>query len=178
MGQHPNGDSLCWLTGGHPDRWPVVAWNIRRGAYRYEVGAVELLHGFLSGQREVEPLAPAPAVPWFDPYRERSQVYVELSAVDLPYDELLRILRDVLAPTADRGSFDAFGQRQDQFKAIDRDWLFTYGNAGGSDLWVAFPPEDDAEARVVVLDVARAMGCKVLGARTDDQSRWMRDGAA
>src|SRR6266542_3842508 len=28
-----NGDSRCWLTGGDPDSWPAVVWNIRRGAY-------------------------------------------------------------------------------------------------------------------------------------------------
>jgi hypothetical protein len=174
----PNGDSLCWLTGGRPDSWPVVGWNMRRGVHRYEAGAVELLHGFLSGQREVELLGPAPGVPWFDPYRKRSQVYVDLSEGVLSYEEELRILREVLAPTADRGSFNAFGQRQDHFKAIDRDWLLTYGNAGGHQVWVAFPPEDDEEARLVISDAARAMGCRVVAARMNGQSTWTRGGSA
>ncbi len=162
-----NGDQLCWLTAGHPDNWPVVLWNIRGGAHRHELGAVELLYDYLSGQREFELLAAAPAVPWFDPYRDRSHVYVKLSEGDAPYVERLRILREILKPTADRGAYDGGdGIRQDHFKAIDRDWLLTYENCYGHQIRVAFPPEDDDEARVVMLDAAQAMGCQVLVAMT------------
>lgn len=77
-----NGDRLCWLIAGVADNWRVVVWNIREGAYRHELGAVELLYGYLTGQREVEMLGPVPAAPWFDPYRDRSHVYVQLSETD------------------------------------------------------------------------------------------------
>src|SRR5258708_11837030 len=29
-----DGDQLCWLTGGEPDNWPAVEWNIRDPALR------------------------------------------------------------------------------------------------------------------------------------------------
>ncbi len=40
-----DGDTLCWLTTGEPDRWQVVVWNIREGAHRYDVGAVPTSSG-------------------------------------------------------------------------------------------------------------------------------------
>jgi hypothetical protein len=163
-----DGDSLCWLTEGESDSWPVVVWNIREGAHRYDVGAVELLHGYLSGQREVELLRSPPAVPWFDPYHDRYEVRVQLTEGDRPYAERLRILRDVLAPTADRGEWVGWDgiDRQDHFKAVRRDWLLTYQSAYGHQIRVAFPPEDDDDARAVIFKAAQAMGCTVLGAET------------
>ncbi len=161
-----DGDGLYWLTLGEPDSWPVVVWNIREGARRYDTGAVELLLGYLSGQREVQLLRPPPSDPWFDPLRERVQVSLALADGDLPYPDRLRVLRDVLAPTADRGGWDGGnGLRQDDFRAVDRDWLLTYENAYGHQIRVAFPPEDEHEARCVVTRAARAMGCTVLDTR-------------
>src|SRR6185503_3653210 len=46
-------DSLCWLTVGEPNEWPTVVWNLRVGASRFEMGAVDLLYAYLSGQQEV-----------------------------------------------------------------------------------------------------------------------------
>jgi len=54
---------------------------------------------------------------------------------------------------------------RDHFKAVDRDWLLTYENAYGHQIRVAFPPEDEHEARRVVMRAARAMGCTVLDTR-------------
>ena len=161
-----DGDALCWLTMGEPDSWPVVVWNIREGAHRYGVGAVELLFGYLSWQHEVELLRRPPSNPWFDPLRERVQVSFELSDGGLPYVDRLRVLRGVLAPTADRSAWDGGnGLRQDHFKAVDRDWLLTYENAYGHQIRVAFPPEDEDEARFVMMQAARAMGCTLLATR-------------
>jgi len=158
-----NGDGLYWLTLGEPDSWPVVIWNIREGSRRYEIGAVELLFAYLSGQREVDLLGPPPSNPWFDPFRKRVQVSFALAGGAQAYADRLRMLRDVLASTADRGSWDGgHGLRQDHFKAVDRDWLVTYENAYGHHIRVAFPPEDDAEVRRVVIRAALAMGCTVL----------------
>jgi hypothetical protein len=158
------GSSLYWLTDGEADRWPVVVWDMRRGAQRFDLGAVDFLHGYLSSRFEVELLRAPPAVPWFDPYRKRVEVYVQLSDGDLPYLEQLRVLREVLAPTADRGNWEGFGQRQDYFKAVDRDGLLTYQNIAGHEIKVEFPPEDEDQARTVILEASRAMGCRVLGA--------------
>src|SRR5690606_17098298 len=44
-----NGDSLCWLTTGDPDQWPVVVWNIRDGAERSSASAAEFLASYLGG---------------------------------------------------------------------------------------------------------------------------------
>ncbi|CCH31770.1 SMI1/KNR4 family protein [Actinosynnema sp. NPDC047251] len=162
-----NGDALCWLTEGEPDDWPTVVWNPRSGAARYEVGAVGLLHGYLSGRLDVPLLGAPPAVPWFDAHRELSHVHVRLSEGEGSHGDRLRILRDALHPTADRGGFDdGEGNRQDHFKAVDRDWRLTYENCYGHQVRVAFPPGDEVGARAVILAAVREMGCDVLSART------------
>ncbi|SDI35011.1 SMI1-KNR4 cell-wall [Sinosporangium album] len=164
-----NGDSLCWLTTGEPDNWRVVVWNPRSNAYdAHDVGAVEFLHGWLSG-RITSPRLPdeVEASPWFEPFREREHVYIELSEGELPYHQRLRILRDALAPTADRGSSsDEDGDRQDHFAATDLDWLLTYETVYGHQIRVAFPPEDEEQVRVTLFDAARHMGCQVLSTTT------------
>jgi hypothetical protein len=164
-----NGDALCFITEGEPDRWPVAVWNIRgQGADRHEVGAVDLLHGYFTGQRTVQALGPAPALPWFDPHRLRMQLYVRLSDSDIPYSERLRILRAALAPSGDRGAWEGDrDQRQDHVKAVERDWLLMYETAYGHQIRVAFPPEDAAQVLALILDAARAMGCEVV-----DTSEW------
>ncbi|MGH3738109.1 MAG: SMI1/KNR4 family protein [Micromonosporaceae bacterium] len=162
-----NADLLSWLTG--EESWPIVLWNIRDGwSQRYECGAVELLHGHFSGRRTIEAWGTAPREPWFDPYRERVQVYLRLAEGDRPYPERLRILRDALAPTADRGSYTHDGRRQDHFKAVDRDWLVTYETMYGHQLRVAFPAGDEPAARRTVRATVAAMGCRVLSARALD----------
>jgi hypothetical protein len=161
-----SGDRLCWLTEGEPDGWPVVVWNLREGAYRYDVGAVDLLHAFLGGQLEIDLLGPTSEVPWFEPYRQRSSLSVRLSESELPNLERLRILRTVLAPTADRGGFggdDGVGQHH--FKVLDSDWLVTYGTGLSHYILMEVLPGDEHLARVAVVDAAQAMGCQVLDPR-------------
>ncbi|MFI6799676.1 SMI1/KNR4 family protein [Streptosporangium canum] len=164
-----NGDALCWLTEGEPDGWRVVVWNPRSVAYdASDVGAVEFLHGWLSG-RITTPILPGEVEPspWFEPFREREHVYVKLSEGELPYHERLRILRDALAPTADRGCYsDEDGARQDHFAATDLGWSLTYETAYGHQIRVAFPPGDGERARVTLFDAARRMGCQVLSTTT------------
>jgi hypothetical protein len=170
-----DGTDLCWLTEGQPDSWPTAAWNIPGGGHRYDMIAAELLYRYLSGQLHVELLRPAPAEPWFDPYRERWEVSVALAPSDVPYKVRLRILREHLAPTADRGSHeDALGRRRDQFKAIERDWLLTFHETGYAADWieVAFPPEDNRDARAVILAAVRAMGSRMLSATRNAQPVW------
>ncbi len=90
-----------------------------------------------------------------------------LSEGHLPYPDRLRVLRSVLAPTADRGTFDNDrGGRQDHFKAVNRDWLLTYETAYGHQIRVAFAPEDADTVRVVIGEAARAMGCQIVSAQT------------
>jgi hypothetical protein len=69
--------------------------------------------------------------------------------------------------TADRGSFDGGHHgRQDHFQVVDRDWRVTYETAYGHQIRVAFPPDDEDDARAVIVDAVLAMGCRVLSART------------
>ncbi|WP_406209060.1 SMI1/KNR4 family protein [Kitasatospora sp. NBC_01560] len=50
-----NGARLCWRTEGEPDTWTVVAWTPRSWYYEsHEMGAVEFLHGLLSGRITTE----------------------------------------------------------------------------------------------------------------------------
>jgi hypothetical protein len=148
---------------GDPDYWPVVVWNVRDDAYRFSMDTITFLHGYFSGLLPVKLLGPPPQVPWFDPYRKREHVNFKLSEGDLPYAERLRILREVLQPTADRGGYDGGeGIRQDHFKAAGRDWLLTYENCYGHGIRVAFPPQDEPEVRTVMFGAAKAMGCQVL----------------
>jgi hypothetical protein len=174
-----NGDRLCWLTTGDPDEWPVVVWNLCYYADRYDVRVVGFLHGYLSGDMPVQNWAPPPAVPWFEPHRERMHVYLKLSEGDRPYEERLRLLRDALAPTVDRGAWTGDrGARQDHFKAVARDWQLTYETAYGHQIRVAFPPDDEPEARTVMYDAVRAMGCRVESAMTiQGEPVWSSDGA-
>ncbi|MER5620935.1 SMI1/KNR4 family protein [Streptosporangium sp. NPDC002544] len=164
-----NGDSLCWLTDGEPDSWRVVVWNSRDVCYdAHDVGAVEFLHGWLSGRITTTILPDGvEASPWFEPFREREHVYIKLSEGELPYLERLRILRDALAPTADRGANDDGDDcRQDHFAATDLGWLLTYETAYGHQIRVAFPAEDEGRARVTLFDAVRRMGCQVLSTTT------------
>lgn len=170
-----NGDSLCWLTEGEPGAWPTAVWNPRDSAQRHDLGAVAFLCEYFGGRLEVPLLGPPPPVPWFDPHRDLSRVYVQLSDGELSYEQRLRILRDVLSPTAYRGAHDGGeGARQYHFKAIARDWLLTYEDCYGHQIRVAFPPEDDDEAHTVILDAVRAMGCQVRRIMTiDGKPAWL-----
>lgn len=176
-----NGDRLGWLTAGEPDSWTVVAWN-PRGWYHsaHEQGAVAFLHGWLTGRIHTPVFGgPVEPTPWFDPFRERVHVYVRLSEGKLPYAERLRVLRDALAPTADRGSFneaeeedgddgmEGDGARQDHFAATDLDWRLTYETAYGHQIRIAYPPGDGRRARDALFDAARRMGCEVLSTSAD-----------
>ncbi|OXM50478.1 SMI1/KNR4 family protein [Amycolatopsis alba] len=170
-----NGDSLYWLTEGEPEDWTTVVWNPRAGSGRHALDAVAFLYAYFEGRLDVPLLGPPPSEPWFDSHRDRSHVYVKLSEGELPYAQRLKILRDTLSPTADRGSHDeGEGNRQYHFKAIDRDWLLTYEDCYGHQIRVAFPPEDDDEARAVILGAAEAMGCQVLRAITiEGKPAWL-----
>lgn len=172
-----NGDLLCWLTEGDPDQWTTVAWNQRDQCHdAHPVGAVGFLHGWLTGRivttvfRSRDRDEPAP---WFEPYRDLRQVYVRLSDSAVPYDDRLRILRDSLAPTASRGGYERDGSRQDHFAATGRGWRLTYETAYGHQIRIAFPPEDEKQARSLLLDAVGRMGCTVTAITTDrGQPTW------
>lgn len=167
-----NGDRLCWLTeGDDPDAWPVVAWNPR--SWRYEThrtGAAGFLHAWLSGQVTTTVFGPNAhtAAPWFEPHRELAHVSLRLTTGPLTHAERLGILRAALAPTADRGGYARGDARRDRFAATARGWNLTHATAAhGHQIRVAFPPQDEALVRSVLLAAVGRMGCEVLSATTD-----------
>ena len=158
------GDWLCWLIDDGPDDWPVVEWNIREGAHRHDVGAVEFLNDYLTGARTAMLLRPPPPVPWFEPYRERVQVSANLTAASGPPDDLYRRLRAWFGPTAGRAVRDGGDDnRQDSFKALDHDWLVTYNTYNRSrhwhSIWIYCAPADADDAKAVLIAAAAAIGC-------------------
>ncbi|MCL7495679.1 SMI1/KNR4 family protein [Streptomyces sp. MCA2] len=158
------GDSaqLCWLTEGPPESWPVVIWSRDSEYERFDCGAAAFLEGWISGRLSSELLHHEPEVaPWFDAAIERDHVYVRLEEGDLPYTERLRILRDTLAPTADRGGYEHNGSRQDHFIVTETGWQLTYETAYAHQLRVAFPPAESEAARQAVLAAIDRMGCAV-----------------
>ncbi|MFD3611716.1 SMI1/KNR4 family protein [Streptomyces atroolivaceus] len=158
---------VCWLTVGSPESWPVVIWSRDDDYERFDCGAGAFLDGLTSRSIPTELLHHDPELtPWFDPAVELDHVYVRLGEGPRPYAERLRILRDTLAPTSDRGGYEHNGQRQDHFAVDGTDWLVTYESAYGHQLRVAFPPADSAAARRAVLAAVDLMGCPVQSADT------------
>ncbi|WP_414506829.1 SMI1/KNR4 family protein [Streptomyces sp. NEAU-L66] len=161
------GTHLCWLTAGPPESWPVVIWSRDDEYERFDCGVAAFLEGWLSSRITSELLHHEPELaPWFDAAVERDHIYIQLDGGTLPYTERLRILRDALAPTADRGSYEHDGSRQDHFIVTETGWELTYETAYGHQLRVAFPPADSAQARHAVLTAIDRMGCVVQSMNT------------
>lgn len=158
---------VCWLTEGPPEFWPVVIWSRDDDHERFDCGAGAFLDGLTSRRIASRLLHHTPELtPWFDPAIEHDHVYVRLGDGTRPYSERLRILRDALAPTSDRGDHEHDGRRQDHF-AVDRTgWLMTYETAYGHQLRVEFPRAESEEARRAVRAAAELMGCAILSADT------------
>jgi hypothetical protein len=155
-----DGDWLCWLTDDEPNGWPVVEWNIREGAHRHDVGAVEFLNDYLTGAREAMLLRPPPPVPWFDAYLERVQVAATLTGASGSQD-LYELLRAQFGSTADRAVWDGGdGSRQDHFKVLDYDWLVTYNRGSVHSIWVDCPPADAERVKAVLVTAAAASSCQ------------------
>ncbi|MFF7237992.1 SMI1/KNR4 family protein [Streptomyces collinus] len=164
-----NGDRLCWVTGGHPDTWTVVVWNPRGWYYdAHETGAVGFLHGWLSGRLNTTVFAANEHVtaPWFEPFRELNRVYIKLTDSQRTYSERLRVLREALSPTADRGGYTGGDGRQDHFDATELGWRLTYETAYSHQIRIAFPPEDEDQVRSTLLAAVHSMGCDVLSTTT------------
>ncbi|MGH3390110.1 MAG: SMI1/KNR4 family protein [Actinomadura sp.] len=171
------GGALCWLTEEAPEQWEVVLWKQRDGEFeRWDCGAA----GFLAAQierrvAEAEDEGQAFGAPWFTPVRELVYVYVRLSEGRLPYEQRLRILRERLAPTADRGSWaghEGDRSRQDHFVATEAEWQVTYETAYGHQIRVGYPAADEDRARTEILAAIEAMGCRLLSAQQDGRPVW------
>ncbi|MEU9503152.1 SMI1/KNR4 family protein [Streptomyces sp. NPDC048196] len=161
------GTRLCWLTAGLPASWSIVIWSRDDEYERFDCGAATFLESWLSGLLTSELLPHDPDLaPWFDAAIPRDHIYLRLGDGALPYAERLQILRAALAPTADRGSYEYDGNRQDHFVATETGWQLTYETAYGHQLRVAFPPADSARARHAVLTAVDRMGCAVQATQT------------
>lgn len=160
-------DRLCWLTEGSPEDWPVVIWS-RDGRYEtHPMGAAAFIEGRAGGRvtsRLLMDMEPPDLAPWFNAFRPRTHRCLRLSEGPMPHAERLRLLREALAPTTDRGSWrsehDETGQ--DHFATTHTDWLLTYDKSRPHQIRIAFPPEDSEQVRHQLFAAAQHMGCEVL----------------
>ncbi|MFE1879262.1 SMI1/KNR4 family protein [Streptomyces diastatochromogenes] len=160
-------DRLCWRTEGDPEEWPVVVRGRSvRQREEFAPGAAAFVEGWVTGRVRSTVLADMEPdlAPWFNAFRTRLHRCLRLSEGPRPYAERLRILRDVLAPTADRGSWqDEDGVHgQDHFATVDTDWHLTYDRSHPHQIRVSFPPEARTQARDRLFAAVRLMGCTVL----------------
>ncbi|MFD7261852.1 SMI1/KNR4 family protein [Streptomyces sp. NPDC059874] len=159
-------DRLCWLTSGSPDRWPVVVWG-RDGWYEtHSMGAAAYIEGWAAGRVGSRLLMQAQPglAPWFNTFRPRVDRCLRLSEGPLTHAERLRLLREALAPVADRGSWrcEHDGTRQDHLATVDTDWLLTYDESNPHTIRIGFPPEDRERVRQRLFAAVRLMRCEIL----------------
>lgn len=159
-------DRLCWVTDGAPEDWTVVVWS-REGWYEsHPMGAAEFIEGWAGGRvssRLLMDMEPDLA-PWFNAFRPRLHWCLRLSEGPFAHPERLRLLREALDPTTDRGAWrsehDEMGQ--DHFATVDTDWLLTYDVSRPHQILVGFPPEDRAQVRRRLSAAVELMGCELL----------------
>ncbi|MFD9460363.1 SMI1/KNR4 family protein [Streptomyces sp. NPDC060027] len=169
-GTTTDADRLCWLTDGAPEQWPVVVWSSEGWYETHRMSAAEFLEGWAGGHvrsgllGSMEP----DVAPWFNAFRTRTHRCLLLSEGLLPYPDRLRILRETLAPTAERGSWRSEHDeaRQDHFAVVDADWLLTYDAPRPHQIRISFPPEDGGQVRRRLFAAVRLMGCEVLRTTT------------
>ncbi|MEU1401221.1 SMI1/KNR4 family protein [Streptomyces sp. NPDC005728] len=165
-GTTTDADRLCWRTEGDPEEWPVVV--VGRGTGREECapGSAAFVEEWVTGRLRSAVLADMEPelAPWFNAFRPRRYRCLRLSEGSRPYAERLRILRDVLAPTVDRGSWQSEdGEHgQEHFATAGTDWHLTYDRSHPHQIRVSFPPGDRAAARDRLFAAVRLMGCTVL----------------
>jgi len=159
-------DRLCWLTVGDPQDWPVVVWS-RDGEYEtFAMGVAGFIEGWAGGHvtsRLLGDMEPD-LLPWFNAFRPRVHRCLRLTEGHLTHPERLRVLREALTPTTDRGSWRSeHGESgQDHFATVDTDWLLTYDMSHPHQIRISFPPEDSARVRQRLFDAVQLMGCEVL----------------
>ncbi|MFJ1865258.1 SMI1/KNR4 family protein [Streptomyces sp. NPDC088097] len=158
-------DRLCWLTAGIPEEWPVVVWSSEGRYETHRMGAAGFLKGWAGGHVASDVLADMEPdlTPWFNAFRPRTHRCLLLSPGLLSHPDRLRILRDALAPTTDRGSWrsehDEMGQ--DHFATVDAEWLLTYDASRPHQIRIDFPPEDAEQVRRRLFTAVQLMGCEV-----------------
>ncbi|MCX4767999.1 SMI1/KNR4 family protein [Streptomyces sp. NBC_01275] len=159
-------DRLCWLTDGPPEAWQVVVWSSEGWYETHPMDAAGFIGRWAVGDissRLIADMEPDLA-PWFNAFRPRVHRCLRLSEGPLSHPERLRVLREALAPTTDRGAwrseYDETGQ--DHFATMDTDWLLTYDVSRPHQLRIGYPPEDTEQVRKRLLAAVQLMGCQVL----------------
>lgn len=106
--------------------------------------------------------------PWFNAFRPRIHRCLRLSEGLFAHPERLRLLREALAPTSDRGSWrsehDEMGQ--DRFATVGTYWLLIYDASRPHQIRIDFPPQDSESVRQRIFAVVQHMGCQVLATTT------------
>ncbi|MFD9338130.1 SMI1/KNR4 family protein [Streptomyces sp. NPDC060028] len=165
-GTSMDADRLCWLTDGDLEKWPVIVWSSEGWYEPHPMGATEFVKGWAGGNvtsgliGDMEP----DLAPWFNAFRSRTHRCLRLSEGTSSHSERLRLLREALAPTTDRGSWrsehDEMGQ--DHFATVDTDWLLTYDASRPHQIRIGYPPEDSGRVRRRLFAAVHLMGCEVL----------------
>ncbi|MGO4462618.1 SMI1/KNR4 family protein [Streptomyces sp. M-16] len=164
-------DRLCWLTLGSPADWPVVVWSSEGWYETHPMGVAAFIEGWVGGQVSSNLLGnmEPDLAPWFNAFRPRIHRCLRLSEGPTAHPERLRLLREVMAPTTDRGSWrsedNATGQ--DHFATVDTDWLLTYDASCPHQIRIDFPPQDSEQVRRRLFAAVQAMGCEVLQTTTE-----------
>ncbi|BCJ77106.1 hypothetical protein CS0771_66500 [Catellatospora sp. IY07-71] len=172
-----DGHSLCWLTAGDPDTWPVIVWQQRDGGHeRFDGGAVELLTRWLAHELPNKVLPEPPRLDaWFEPMRPLREVYVYLDGGEGGFGERARSLRRLLGPTTDRGENHGQGDHEVHF-ATAGGWRVTYRQwQSGRLIRVAFPAHEEQAARAAVLRVIPLLGHTLRHAQTQRGRRVWAD---
>ncbi|MFI1586150.1 SMI1/KNR4 family protein [Embleya sp. NPDC020630] len=178
-------DRLCLLTVGAPRDWPVVVWSSEGWYETHAMGAAAFVAGWIEGtlvSRLFGTADPDP-VPWFDTARPRTHRCLRLSRSRFAHPVRLRLLREALAPTVDRGEWQSDGgdEWQSHFATADTGWLLLYEAPHPHQIRIDFPPEDADAAHRRLLDAVHHMGCEVLcvtandGTPVPDQDRAMHE---
>ncbi|MEU0112257.1 SMI1/KNR4 family protein [Streptomyces bobili] len=159
-------DRLCWITDGAPEEWPVVVWSSEGWYEAHLMGATDFLWGWTGGRLSSVLLADMEPdlAPWFNTFRPRTHRCLRLTEGAFPHDERVRLLREALTPTTDRGSWrsDSDEMGQDHFATVDADWHLTYDASRPHQIRIDFPSEDSALVRQRLFAAVHLMGCEVL----------------
>ncbi|MER8237221.1 SMI1/KNR4 family protein [Streptomyces sp. NPDC094049] len=159
-------DRLCWRTDRAPEEWPVVVWSSEGWYETHTTGAAEFIESWVGGHggsalfADMEPNL----TPWFNTFRPRTHRCLRLSEGLFSHSERLRLLREALAPTTDRGSWRSENDEsgQDHFATVDTDWLLTYDASCPHQIRIGFPPEDTEQVHRRLFAAVQLMGCEVL----------------
>lgn len=108
--------------------------------------------------------------PWFNAFRPRNHRCLRLTEGPRAHDQRLAVLREALAPPADRGNrrSEQDDSGQDRFVTVGTDWLLTYDMSRPHHNRISFPPEDGAAARRHLFAAVRRMRCEVTRISASD----------